>query len=329
MRAIQIIQPGGPEVLQITELPMPNLQAGEVLVRVHAAGVNRPDVLQRMGKYQPPPGASELPGLELAGEIIAGDVAGSSWQIGDMVCALVAGGAYAEYCAVPVELCMPLPDGWSALQAASLPETLLTVWSNVFQRGALAEGESLLVHGGSSGIGVAAIQIAKALGHPVYVTAGSDEKCRACEELGATRAINYRTQNFSDEIRALTGGNGVNLVLDMVGGSYLAQHMQCLADDGRLVVIALQGGAHGELDLSQILRRRLTVTGSTLRPRSLAMKAALTAEVVRKVWPLINSSAIRPQIYRVFPLEQASAAHALMEEGSHIGKIMLQVHDGV
>ncbi len=327
MRAIQITQPGGPEVLQVAELPMPSLKEGEVLVRVHAAGVNRPDVLQRLGKYQPPQGASELPGLELAGEIIAGDVSGSAWQIGDMVCALVAGGAYAEYCAVALDLCMPIPKGWSAMQAASLPETFLTVWSNVFQRGTLASGESLLVHGGSSGIGVAAIQIAKALGHPVYVTAGTDEKCRMCEQLGATRAINYRTQNFSEEIRTLTGGAGVDLVLDMVGAAYLEQHMQCLADDGRLVVIALQGGARGTLDMSQVLRRRLTITGSTLRPRSLAMKAGLTAEVVGNVWPLIHSGAINPQIYRVFPLEQASAAHALMEEGSHIGKIMLQVLD--
>ncbi len=325
MRAIQITQPGGPEVLVLSEQAMPVLQNGEVLIKVHAAGVNRPDVLQRMGKYQPPPGASTIPGLELAGEIVDGDLAGSHWKKGDLICALVAGGAYAEYCAVPLSLCMPPPKGWSALQAASLPETMLTVWSNVFERGALQPGEHLLVHGGSSGIGVAAIQLAKALGNTVTITAGSDEKCAACLALGADHAINYREKNFAAEVLAITQGRGVDVVLDMVGGSYLEQHLQCMADDGRLVVIALQGGSRGNLDLSQILRRRLSISGSTLRPRSLAMKAALTAQVQAKVWPLIEAGKIKPQIDKIFPLAQASAAHALMEAGGHFGKIMLEI----
>ncbi len=325
MQAIQITQPGGPEVLSLSEQPMPQLQAGEVLIKVQAAGVNRPDVLQRMGKYQPPPGASQIPGLELAGEIVDGDLSGSKWKKGDLICALVAGGAYAQYCAVPLSLCMPVPQGWTALQAASLPETFMTVWSNVFQRGGLQAGEHLLVHGGSSGIGVAAIQLAKALGNPVTITAGAAEKCAACLALGANYAINYREKNFAEEILAITEGRGVDVVLDMVGGSYLEQHMQCLADDGRLVVIALQGGARGNLDLSQVLRRRLSISGSTLRPRSLAMKAALAAEVQAKVWPLIAAGLIKPQIEKVFPLAQASQAHALMESGAHFGKIMLEI----
>lgn len=324
MQAIEITQPGKPEVLQICERPLPQPGPGEVLVRVLAAGVNRPDVLQRMGKYQPPPGASDLPGLELAGEIVGGDVAGTAFKRGDLICALVAGGAYAQYCLVPTELCMPMPSGLSPLQAASLPETVMTVWSNVFWRARLAQGESLLVQGGSSGIGVMAIQIAAALGHAVYATAGSAAKCEACCALGARAAINYREQDFAGRVLELTAGKGVDVILDMVGGSYLARHLECLADDGRLVLIALQGGARAELDLGQILRRRLQVTGSTLRPRELEFKAALAKDVVAGVWPLLVSGRVKPVIHHVFPLAEAKQAHMMMEEGAHIGKIMLE-----
>ena len=325
MKAIQIVAPGGPEVLQLCEREVPISGDGEILLRVHAAGVNRPDVLQRMGKYQPPPGASDLPGLELAGEIVGGDLAGSRFALGDKVCALVAGGAYAQFCLVPLAMCLPIPAHWSMLEAASLPETYFTGWSNVFQRGALSAGETVLVHGGSSGIGVAAIQLATALGNRVFVTCGTDEKCRACEELGAERAINYRREDFSQVIQELTAGRGVDVVLDMVGGDYLPRNLQCLADDGRLVLIALQGGARAELDMGQILRRRLTLTGSTLRPRHLSFKVALAQELERCVWPLLAAGKLRPVIHTVFSLEDAAQAHTLMESNQHIGKIMLQV----
>jgi NADPH2:quinone reductase len=270
MRAIEITQPGGPEVLQPCERPLPVLKAGEVLIRVIAAGVNRPDVFQRLGQYPVPPGASDLPGLEVAGEIVDGDpgeLGDSGFKQGDLVCALVQGGGYAEYCAAPLAQCLPVPKGLSPLEAASLPETFFTVWSNVFQRAAIQPGESLLVQGGSSGIGVTAIQIATALGHRVFATAGSEDKCRACEQLGAERAINYKTEDFSAVVKELTGGKGVDVVLDMVGGDYLKREIACLADDGRIVLIALLGGARAEVDLGQVLRRRLTITGSTLRPR--------------------------------------------------------------
>ena len=325
MRAIEITQPGKPEVLQPCERPLPALKAGEVLIKVHAAGVNRPDVLQRLGKYPVPPGASDLPGLEVAGEIVDGELEGSGFGKGALVCAVVQGGGYAEYCAAPIEQCLPVPRGLSALEAASLPETFFTVWSNVFQRAGLKEGESLLVQGGSSGIGVTAIQIARALGHRVFATAGSDDKCRACEALGAERAINYKTENFTQVIQELTGGKGVDVVLDMVGGSYIAREIDCLADDGRIVVIALLGGARAAVDLGQVLRRRLTITGSTLRPRPVAFKAQVARELRERVWPLLEAGTVKPVIYKTFTLDQAAEAHALMESSTHVGKIVLQV----
>src|SRR6185369_15515723 len=270
MRAIEISKPGPADVLRLCERPLPVAREGEVRIRVHAAGVNRPDVFQRLGSYNPPPGASDLPGLEVAGEIVDGDLGATGFKIGDMVCALVQGGGYAEYVTAPVEQCLPVPRGMSPLEAASLPETFFTVWSNVFDRAGLGKGETLLVQGGTSGIGVTAIQLARALGHRVFATAGSDEKARACEALGAARGINYRTEDFAAVVRELTGDTGVDVILDMVGGDYLPREISCLADDGRIAIIALLGGAKGTLDMGQVLRRRLTVTGSTLRPRSVA-----------------------------------------------------------
>lgn len=328
MRAIEITQPGKPEVLQLCERPTPVLKAGEVLIRVHAAGINRPDVLQRMGKYPVPPGASDLPGLEVAGEIVDGDLADSGFNKGDLVCALVQGGGYAEYCAAPLGQCLPVPEGLSALEAATLPETYFTVWSNVFDRAQLSEGESLLVQGGSSGIGVTAIQLAKALGHRVFATAGTDDKCRAVEALGAERGINYRDEDFVAVIKELTGGKGVDVILDMVAGDYVAREIDCLADDGRLVVIALLGGARANLDMGQVLRRRLHVTGSTLRPRPVAFKAAIADQLRAHAWPLFAQGKIKPVVHRVFPLAQAAEAHALMESSTHVGKIVLQVQEG-
>ncbi|MET3129924.1 NADPH2:quinone reductase [Oxalobacteraceae bacterium GrIS 1.11] len=325
MRAIEISQPGPADVLKLAERPMPQPKAGEVLIKVHAAGVNRPDVFQRLGQYAPPPGASDLPGLEVAGEIVGGDLAGSPFKQGEMVCALVQGGGYAEYCVAPAGQCLPMPKGLTALQAASLPENFFTVWSNVFDRARLGTGETLLVQGGSSGIGVTAIQLAAALGHRVFATAGSDDKCRACEALGAERGINYRDEDFAAVVKSLTEGRGVDVILDMVGGDYLPREIDCLADDGRIGLIALLGGAKANLDLGQILRRRLTLSGSTLRPRSVAFKAAIAAQLRATVWPLLEAGKVKPVIYQSFPLEQAAAAHALMESSTHIGKIMLQV----
>jgi len=325
MRAIEITGPGGPEVLQLCHRDQPVPKAGEVLIRVHAAGVNRPDVFQRMGSYAPPPGASDLPGLEVAGEIVGGDLGDSGFNVGDLVCALVQGGGYAEYAVAPVEQCLPVPHGLSPLEAASLPETFFTVWSNVFDRARLGPGESLLVQGGTSGIGVTAIQLATALGHRVFATAGSEDKARACEQLGAERGINYRHEDFAQVVKQLTGDNGVDVILDMVGGDYLPREISCLADDGRIVVIALLGGSKGQLDMGQVLRRRLTVTGSTLRPRSVAFKGAIAQQLREKVWPLLAAQKIKPVIYESFPLEQAAEAHRLMESSTHVGKIMLQV----
>lgn len=325
MRAIEITQPGPPDVLKICERPIPVLKAGEVLIKVHAAGVNRPDVFQRTGNYPVPPGASDLPGLEVAGEIVDGDLSGSRFKKGDMICALVQGGGYAEYCAAPIEQCLPMPKGLSAVEAASLPETFFTVWSNVFDRAQLSGAETFLVQGGTSGIGVTAIQLAAALGHRVFATAGSDDKCRACEDLGAERGINYRTEDFVDIIKSSTAGTGVNVILDMVGGDYVAREIDCLADDGRLVIIALLGGAKATVDLGQILRRRLTITGSTLRPRPIAFKAAIAAKLIEHVWPLLESGKIKPVIYKTFPLEQAAQAHTLMEASTHVGKIMFKI----
>ena len=325
MRVIEISQPGPSDVLKLAERPVPAFQSGEVLIKVHAAGINRPDVFQRLGQYAPPPGASDLPGLEVAGEIVDGDVEGSPFKIGDLVCALVQGGGYAEYCTAPVLQCLPVPNGLSVLEAAALPENYFTVWSNVFDRARLVGGETLLVQGGSSGIGVSAIQLASALGHRVFATAGSDDKCRACETLGAERGINYRSEDFVEVVKGLTDGCGVDVILDMVGGDYLPREINCLADDGRINLIALLGGAKASVDLGQILRRRLTITGSTLRPRPITFKAAIAAQLLEQVWPLFEAGKIKPVIYKTFPLEQAAAAHALMESSTHVGKIMLQV----
>ncbi|MFC5479342.1 NAD(P)H-quinone oxidoreductase [Massilia suwonensis] len=325
MRAIEITQPGKPEVLQLCERPTPELKAGEVLIKVHAAGINRPDVFQRLGQYPVPPGASDLPGLEVAGEIVDGDLADSGFKKGDMVCALVQGGGYAEYCAAPLAQCLPVPAGLSMVEAASLPETFFTVWSNVFDRAQLSDGETLLVQGGTSGIGVTAIQLATAMGHRVFATAGTEDKRRACEELGAERGINYRDEDFVKVVKELTGGKGVDVVLDMVAGDYVGREIDCLADDGRIAIIALLGGAKANVDLSQVLRRRLTISGSTLRPRPVAFKGAIARNLRERVWPLLESGKIKPVIYQTFPLAQAAEAHALMESSTHVGKIVLQV----
>lgn len=325
MRAIEITSYGEPEVLRIAERPLPAAGAGEVLVEVRAAGVNRPDVLQRRGRYPVPPGASDLPGLEVAGRVVAVGEGVTAWKAGDEVCALLAGGGYAGYCSVPAEQCLPVPRGLSMVEAASLPETFFTVWSMVWGRGRLAAGETLLVHGGSSGIGVTAIQMARALGHAVFVTAGTEEKCRACEALGANRAINYRTQDYAKEVKALTGGRGVDVILDMVAGDYVKRDIEAVADDGRIVILALLGGAKGEVPFDPILRRRITLTGGTLRPRPVAFKGQVARELKERIWPLLESGKIKPVIHATFPLEEAAKAHALMESGVHIGKIVLTV----
>jgi NADPH2:quinone reductase len=327
MRAITITEFGGPEVLLPAECAAPVLAAGELLIRVSASGVNRPDVLQRKGAYAPPPGASLLPGLEVAGVIEAGDaaeLAAAGFQLGDRVCALVAGGGYAELCAAPIAQCLPVPAGLTDVQAACLPETFFTVWSNVFDRGGLQAGETLLIQGGTSGIGVTAIQLAKAMGATVIATAGSDEKCAACLSLGADHAINYKTQDFAAEAKLLTGGKGVDVVLDMVAGDYVAREVSCLAEDGRIVIIAVQGGVKAAFNAGDVLRRRLTITGSTLRPRPVAFKAAIARSLRERVWPLLASGQIKPIIECVFPADQAAQAHALMEAGQHVGKIALR-----
>lgn len=325
MKAVEIAQPGPPDVLKVCERPMPNLKQGEVLIKVHAAGVNRPDVIQRMGHYPVPPGASDLPGLEVAGEIVDGDMSGTNFRKGDLVCALVQGGGYAEYCAAPARQCLPIPRGLTSIDAASLPETFFTVWSNVFDRAHLSGSETILIQGGTSGIGVTAIQIAAAFGHHVFATAGSDEKCRACEELGASRAINYRTEDFVEVVKSETSGKGVDVILDMVGGVYVPRELECLADDGRLAIIALLGGSKATVDLGQVLRRRLTITGSTLRPRSVDFKADVANKLLANVWPLLETQRVKPVIYKVFSLEEAVQAHVLMETSTHIGKIVLKV----
>jgi NADPH2:quinone reductase len=323
MRAIEITAPGGPEVLRETQRPDPVPGAGEVLIRATASGVNRPDVLQRKGAYPPPKGASDLPGLEVAGTLVGGDVP-AGMKLGDRICALVAGGGYAELCVAPAGQVLPVPKGWSDIEAASLPENFYTVWQNVFQIAGLKAGETLLVQGGSSGIGVCAIQLAKAMGAAqVIVTAGSDEKCAACLDFGADHAINYRTQDFAAEVQRLTAGRGVDVVLDMVAGDYVAREVQCLADDGRLAIIAVQGGTASSFDTGLVLRKRLSITGSTLRPRSVAYKTALTQSLRTQVWPLIEAGRIKPAVHAVFPAAQAAEAHALMESSAHVGKIML------
>ena len=323
MRAIEISQPGGPDVLKPVDRPRPVPGPNEILIKVAAAGVNRPDVLQRSGHYPVPKDASDLPGLEVAGEVLETGSAVTSWKKGDPVCALVNGGGYAEYCAVPQVQALPVPKNLTLIEAASLPETFFTVWGNVYDRARLQPGESLLVQGGTSGIGVTAIQMAAATGNRVFATAGSDEKCAACVRLGAERAINYRTENFEKEILAATGGKGVNVILDMVGGDYVPKELKCLADDGRLVFIAYLRGAKTELSIDAVLRRRLTITGSTLRPRSVEFKGQLAKSLRERIWPLIEAGKIQPQVYKTFPLEQAAEAHRLMESSQHIGKIVL------
>ncbi|HBP30890.1 NAD(P)H-quinone oxidoreductase [Advenella sp. FME57] len=323
MKAVEISTPGGPEVLKLVEREKPVLKQGDVLIRVTAAGINRPDVFQRKGAYPPPPGASDLPGLEVAGEIVEGDLTGTSLKIGDRVCALTPGGGYAEYCVAPAGNCLPIPEGFSDVEAAALPETFFTVWSNVFDRGALSGEDTLLVHGGASGIGTTAIQIARALGHQVFVTVGSDERAAAVEALGASKAINYKTQDFVEEIKKLTDGKGVDVVLDMVSGEYINRNIQCLADDGRIVIIAQLGGSKATIDTAQVMRRRLTITGSTLRPRSVEFKTQIAQALLQKVWPLLAAGKIRPVIHATFALAQAGDAHAMMEKGENIGKIVL------
>jgi NADPH:quinone reductase len=328
VKAIEIAAPGKPEVLRLGERPMPAAAAGEVLIRVAASGINRPDVLQRKGLYPVPPGASDIPGLEVAGTVVEGDaeaMGAAGFKVGDRVCALVAGGGYAEFCVAPVGQCLPSPDRLSDIEAASLPETFFTVWSNVYDRAKLAPGETLLVQGGSSGIGVTAIQMAAATGNRVFATAGSDEKCAACVRLGATEAFNYRTQEFEKEILRATGGKGVNVILDMVGGDYVPRELKCLADDGRLVFIAYLRGPKAEINIDAVMRRRLTISGSTLRPRPVEFKAAIARSLREKIWPLIEAGRIKPEIYKTFPLEQAAEAHRLMESSQHIGKIVLTV----
>ncbi len=325
MKAIVITNPGGPDVLQTEERPMPVCKANEVLVKVAAAGVNRPDVSQRKGHYPPPPGASpDIPGLEIAGTVVETGPDVTRWKAGDKVCALVTGGGYAEYSAAPAGQCLLVPGNLSFVEAAALPETFFTVWSNVFDRGRLKTGESLLVHGGSSGIGVAAIQMAKALGSTVYVTAGTDEKCRFCEELGAAKAINYKTESFAEAISQITNGKGVDVILDMVGGDYMQGNIKSLANDGRLVMINMMMGKDVQLDLSLVMTKRLTITGSALRPRDTAFKAAIAQSLEKNVWPLLGSGKIKPIIYQVFPVEKAADAHRLMESSQHIGKIVLE-----
>ena len=326
MKAVEITAYGAPDVLRMGERPDAQAGTGEVLIRVRASGINRPDVLQRTGNYPVPPGASDIPGLEVAGEIIAGDaaaMAAGGFNIGDRVCALVAGGGYAELCVAPVGQCLPVPGALSDVEAASLPETFFTVWSNVFQRAYLGAGETLLIQGGSSGIGVTAIQMAKAMGAKVIVTAGSDEKCAACVALGADHAINYKTGDFVEQVKKLTDNKGVNVILDMVAGSYVAREVECMAEDGRLVIIAVQGGVKAEFNAGMVLRKRLTITGSTLRPRSLEFKTLIAKALREKVWPLVVSGAIKPVIHSTFAAAEAAQAHSLMESNQHVGKIVL------
>lgn len=324
MIAIEISTPGPPDVLKAVERPDPVPGAGEVLIRVAAAGVNRPDVMQRRGAYPPPDGASDIPGLEVAGTIVTCGPEVTDWRVGDIVCALVAGGGYATACVAPAAQCLPLPRSLDFVAAAALPETFFTVWTNVFERGGLRAGESILIHGGTSGIGTTAIQLAAARGARVFATAGTDQKCRVCEQLGAERAINYRTADFVTAVREHTAGRGVDLVLDIVGGSYVARNLAVLAVDGRLVQIGfMEGEPTARVDFRRVLGRRLTITGSTLRPRSVAEKGAIAAALRREVWPLIEHGAIKPIVFRTFPLREAAQAHRLMESQEHIGKIVL------
>jgi putative PIG3 family NAD(P)H quinone oxidoreductase len=324
MIAIEISVFGGPEVLKPVERPTPSPGADEVLVRVEAAGVNRPDLNQRAGKYPPPPGASDIPGLEIAGSIVSVGATVTRWQAGDRVCALVAGGGYAEYCVVPEPQCLPIPHGLQMIEAAAIPETFFTVWTNLFQRGRLTEGELALIHGGASGIGTTAIQLGRAFGARMFATAGSDDKCAAIERLGAT-AINYQTTDFVQAIRDRTSGRGVDVILDIIGGSYLQRNLECLTMDGRLVQIGLQGGARTEINLSALMQRRLTITGSVLRPRTPAQKGAIARELETRVWPLLAARLVRPIVDRTVPLANAADAHRALENGEVVGKIVLTI----
>ncbi|MDN5286201.1 MAG: zinc-binding dehydrogenase [Mucilaginibacter sp.] len=324
MKAVIITQPGVPAVLQIAERPKPAYSANEVLIKVAAAGVNRPDVKQREGKYPPPAGVvQDIPGLEIAGIVVEVGATVTRWKVGDQICALVSGGGYAEYCNAPQEQCLPIPDGFSFIEAASLPETFFTVWSNVFDRGNLKGNETLLVHGGSSGIGVTAIQMAKALGHTVYVTAGSEEKCRFCEQLGAAQAINYKNEAFPAVIAQLTNGKGVDVILDMIGGDYTPGNISSLAVEGRLVMINSMKGKDAQVDLAQVMVKRLAITGSTLRARDTTFKGAIAQNLQKIIWPLLASGIIKPVINTTFPANEAAKAHELMESNAHIGKIIL------
>ena len=325
MRVVEISQFGGPEVLRLAERDVPRPGPREVRIKIAAAGVNRPDVIQRYGKYAPPPGASDIPGLEVAGHIHMRGEGVVQWQEGDAVCALLAGGGYAEFCVAPQSQCLRPPGRLSLIESAAIPETFFTVWTNVFERGRLQRGESILVHGGTSGIGTTAIQLARAFGARVFATAGSDEKCAACELLGAERAFNYRTVDWVGEVREATAGQGVDVVLDIVGGDYVARNLEALAVEGRLVQIAFLKSSKVELDLMQVMRRRLTITGSTLRPRSPEEKGAIARQLAEHVWPLLENGTVKPVIYATFPLERAGEAHQLMEDGRHIGKIVLTV----
>ena len=325
MQCIGFASPGGPEVLNLIERPLPAPKQGEVLIKVAAAGINRADCYQRQGAYPPPPGASDILGLEVSGTIAALGEGVINWKVGDKVCALVSGGAYAQYCTAHSGSCFAIPTGYDWVKAAALPETLMTVWSNVWMRAGLKPGETLLVQGGSSGIGTTAIQLAKALGHRVFVTAGSAEKCAACEKLGAEKAINYHTEDFVEVVKKLTDGRGVNVILDMVGGDYIPRELNALAEEGRIVLIAFQRGMQASVDLGLIMRRRLTVTGSTLRARDETFKTAVASAVKEKIWPLLESGKLAPVISATFPLAQAADAHRLMESSQHIGKIILTV----
>jgi len=325
MNAVEITAPGGPEMLRMVKRPRPSPAAGEALIKVTAAGVNRPDIMQREGRYPPPPGASDIPGLEVAGTVTAVGDGVDAGMVGTEVCALVTGGGYAELCTAAAALCLPWPDGYDAVRAAVLPETFFTVWTNVFQRANLRRGETLLVHGGAGGIGTTAIQLARAFGATVLTTAGSDAKCEACLGLGAARAVNYNSEDFAAAVRDATGGDGVNVILDMVGGDYLRRNIGCLAAGGRLVQIALQRGAKGELDLSAVMLKRLTITGSTLRARSVTEKTAIADALRAHVWPLLNDQTVAPVMHKTFSLPEAAAAHAELDCGAHIGKVALTV----
>lgn len=323
MTAIDIVKPGGPEVLVPHEIARPEPAHGEILIRVEAAGVNRPDTIQRMGFYAPPPGSPDTPGLEVAGEVVAIGPGVTAWKVGDRVCALVGGGGYAQYCVAHESHALPFPKGFSAVEAAALPETFFTVWTNIFERGGLKGGETLLIHGGSSGIGTTAIQLGPIFGARVFATAGSAEKCAACIGLGAEAAINYREQDFVAEVKKLTGNRGIDVILDMVGGDYIARNIQAAAQDGRIVSIAFLNGSTAEINFMPVMLKRLTLTGSTLRPRTIEEKASIARALREKVWPLLDAGRVKPRIDATFPLVEASRAHELMEKSSHIGKIVL------